>query len=31
MWGKKNPHTLLVETQGSATTLEKKYEGLLKI
>jgi hypothetical protein len=31
MWGKKNPLTLLVGMQASATTLEKQYEGFLKI
>jgi hypothetical protein len=30
MWGKRNPYTLLVEMQVSATTLVKKYRGLLK-
>jgi hypothetical protein len=29
MWGKRNPHTLLVGIQGSATTVEKKWR-LLK-
>jgi hypothetical protein len=31
MWGKRNPDTLLVGMQASETTLEKKYEGFLKI
>jgi hypothetical protein len=26
MWGKRNPHTLLVEMQASTTTLEKNME-----
>jgi hypothetical protein len=26
MWGKKNPHTLLVGMQAGATTLEKNFE-----
>jgi hypothetical protein len=26
MWGKTNPHTLLVGMQAGATTLEKKLE-----
>jgi hypothetical protein len=26
MWGKRNPHTLLVRMQASATTLEKNME-----
>jgi hypothetical protein len=31
MLGKRNTHTLLVGMQASATTLEKKYGGLLII
>jgi hypothetical protein len=31
MWGKRNPQTLLVGMQASATTLEKKFGGFLKI
>jgi hypothetical protein len=30
MWGKNNPHTLLVGMQASAITLEKKSGGFLK-
>jgi hypothetical protein len=31
MWRKKNPHTLLVGMQTSATTLEKKFGGFLQL
>jgi hypothetical protein len=31
MWGKRNPRTLLVGKQASATTSGKKFEGFLKI
>jgi hypothetical protein len=30
MWGKRNPHTLLVGMQASATILEKNLEASLK-
>jgi hypothetical protein len=31
MWGKRSPNPLLMGMQAGATTLEKKFEGSLKI